>query len=88
MNACVPREVVGDDGASDGHLLEGEDELADPDEAHSVVPHQVLEGLLHLELHQLRAVTLHRGPCGGGGGPGYHEWSRVPLVLGKDYNLF
>ena len=67
MHEWIPREVVGDDGAGDGHLLKGEDELADPDEAHGVVPDQVLEGLLHLELHQPRAVALHRGPCGSGG---------------------
>lgn len=58
-----PGEVIRDHGASDGHLLEGKDELSDPDEAHSMVPHQVLQRPLHLVFNGARDVVLHWCPC-------------------------
>lgn len=58
----VPCEVVGDYSSSDGHLLEGENELTDPDETHSVVPHQVLKRALHVIFNHICRVILYRCP--------------------------
>lgn len=57
-----PGEVVGDHGSGDGHLLEGKDELCDPDEAHGVVPHQILRRPFHYIFYHTRGGVLHRGP--------------------------
>ncbi len=62
-NDLWPGEVVSDDSASYGHLLTGEDELADPDEADGVVPHHVLQRPVHTKLHQTRLVILHWTSC-------------------------
>lgn len=62
-DCCSPCEVVGDHGSSDSHLLEGKDELSDPDETHSMVPHQVLKRPLHFIFHNTRGVVLYGCPC-------------------------
>lgn len=60
---CSPSEVVGDHGSSNSHLLEGKDELSDPDETHSMVPHQVLKRPLHFIFHNACRVVLYGCPC-------------------------
>lgn len=58
-----PREVVGNHGSGYSHLLEGENEFCDPDEAHGVVPHQILRRPLHFIFYHAWNGVLHRRPC-------------------------
>lgn len=57
-----PGEVVRDHGSGHSHLLTGQDELADPDETHSVVPGQVLQRTCQPELCQPCLLVLDRVP--------------------------
>lgn len=63
VTSFLPCEVVGDHSTSNGHLLEGKNELTDPDESYSVIPHQVLKRALHLIFNHTCRVVLYRGPC-------------------------
>lgn len=57
VTSFVPCEIVGDHSSSNSHLLEGKDELTDPDETHDVIPHQELERPLHfIRNHTCRVV--------------------------------
>lgn len=58
-----PGKVVRDHGSSDCHLLEGKNELGDPDETHGVVPNQVLKRPLHFIFNDACGVVLHWCPC-------------------------
>lgn len=57
-----PGEVVGDHSSSYGHLLEGKNEFCDPDEAHGVVPHQILRRPFHYIFYHSCQGVLHRLP--------------------------
>lgn len=59
VTSFVPREIVGDHSSSNGHLLEGQNELADPDETHNVVPHQELKRSLHFILNHAGGVVFY-----------------------------
>lgn len=58
-----PCEVVGDHSSSYGHLLEGKNELSDPDETHNVVPHKVLKRPLHFIFNNICRVVFYWRPC-------------------------
>lgn len=63
-NHCfLPGEIVGDDGTGDSHLLEGENELTDPNKTHSVIPHHILKRFRHVVLHHTCDVVLYRCSC-------------------------
>lgn len=61
----VPCEVVSDHSSGDGHLLEGKNELTDPDETHSVIPHHVLQRPFHLIFNHACRVVLYWCACEG-----------------------
>lgn len=56
----APCEKISADCSSDGHLLESQDELTDPDETNKVIPHHVLKRPLHLILNHTCGVVLYR----------------------------
>lgn len=63
MTVDQPGEVVCDHSTSHSHLLTGQDELTDPDQAHSMVPGQVLKRTRQSELRQVRLLVLYWVTC-------------------------
>lgn len=76
----IPCEIVSDHSSSDGHLLEGENELADPDETDSVKPDQELQRLLYLIFNQTCGVAFYWCPC-----KETHEWIKT---CGRSVNIY
>lgn len=58
-----PCEIVRDHSTGYSHLLTGQDELTDPDQAHSMVPGQVLKRTGQSELRQPRLLVLYGVTC-------------------------
>lgn len=58
-----PCEIVRDHSTGHSHLLTGQDELTDPDQAHSMVPGQVLKRTGQSELRQPRLLVLYGVTC-------------------------